>query len=89
MMRNILEVIVRTEDGRASIDIGLDQLSELERKFLFVTIAGATAKGGSVNFSLEPGPTPDERVLRLSMKRNPKSIKRSVSKAVQAANGSH
>ena len=88
MMRNVLEVIVRTESGRASIDIGLDSLSELERKLLFVTIAGASGKGSTVNFSLEPGSSPDERVLRLSMKKPVASIKKSVSKAVQAVNGS-
>lgn len=50
---NELSVWVRTEQGRAQIDVGLDGLLPEERAFLFDVI-NRTQRGGDVGFSLEP-----------------------------------
>ncbi len=46
-----LSLVARTESGRCEISMGLDELSPLDRKFLFDSLRG-TQEGGSIGFDM-------------------------------------
>ena len=49
--RNELTLAVRSESGHCAVEIGTDDLSAQERKFIFDIVA-RVQKGGKVSFSL-------------------------------------
>lgn len=71
-----LTLTVRTESGTASIDIGIEWLTRLERKFLHQLIKG-TEKGGTIGFGVEPGEEAGSNVIKLTL----------LQKAQESANG--
>lgn len=82
-----LSIMCRSESGRCSFDVGLDNLAPHERKFLFNAIA-AVKQGGSVEFSLTQTGV-GEKQLTLTM-RDKGAVAIGVSQAIETAhvNGS-
>lgn len=82
---NELSVWVRSEQGRAQIDVGLDALLPEERAFLFDVIQ-RTQRGGDVGFSLEPDGE-GGMLLKLQLnfvKQHQKPIDKAVEKGLNA-----
>lgn len=49
---NEITLSVRSEEGRAAIDLGLDHLTQAQRHFIFSSVA-STLKGGSTGFGMK------------------------------------
>lgn len=63
-----MTLTVRAKGTAASIDIGLQSLNAAERRFLFELVRD-THKGGSIGFGVEPGASPGESVVKLTLTR--------------------
>jgi hypothetical protein len=59
-----LSLVARTESGRCEITMGLDQLTRLDRKFLFDSLKG-TQEGGSVGFDMSQTPEGEQKITML------------------------
>ena len=59
-----LALVTRTESGRCEVTLGLDNLTQLDRKFLFDSLKG-TQEGGSIGFDMYQTPQGEQKITLL------------------------
>ena len=85
MKRHEMSLSIRSEDGRCNVDVGLDELSPLERKVIFRALQ-RTIQGGAVGFDFKQT-SAHESVMTLTLTA-PKAIENTVHRQISALNGS-
>ncbi len=59
---------VHTNAGDSKLEIGMDHMTQLERRSILEVI-GKTAKGGTVGFGMEPNDDGTEYILKFILRR--------------------
>lgn len=65
---NKIQLIVRTNGGSSSIDLGMDHMTQMERRSIF-ELVGKTSKGGTVGFGMEPNEDGSEYTLKFILRK--------------------